>query len=159
MWKSVHKSCTCRLQKRMTGGPPVCVAPVPRTFWLRSSRSVTELQCRIWDLKATGMTIRAIQEIVRDLPDPEQENPAVGHISTTCIHSSLRRTAIGRCWRPHQRSGPPRFLNLDEEIRLADWVNKQAEPPTIEDFLDQATELRRVSLTAVEPMLEMIVSL
>jgi hypothetical protein len=39
---------------------------------------------------------------------------------------------------------------------VLDWVNKQTEPPTIEDFLDQATELRRVSLTAVEPMLETI---
>jgi hypothetical protein len=40
------------------------------------------------------MTIRAIQEIVRDLPDPEQENAAVGHISTSCFHSSLRRTEM-----------------------------------------------------------------
>jgi hypothetical protein len=79
----------------------VCVAPDPRTLWLGSPRSFTGLQCRIRDLKATGIAIRAIQEIVRNLLDAEQENAAVGLISTSCIHSSLRRTAMGRCSTPH----------------------------------------------------------
>jgi hypothetical protein len=44
-------------------------------------------------------------------------------------------------------------LNADEEIALVQWVHRQIEPPTIDEFLQEVSEIRRATLTAIEPIL------
>jgi hypothetical protein len=54
-------------------------------------------------------------------------------------------------WTPHKRFGHPTFLNLDEQVELVQWVHAQIEPPTIDEFLSQATEIHRNIISKIEP--------
>jgi hypothetical protein len=89
----------------------------------------------IWEMKGAGLTIRAIQERIADLPDPDENDARYGAFGTSCIHWSVPRMAIWRLCTPHKRFRASRFLNLDEEIDLVQWVNQQTAPPTIEALI------------------------
>jgi hypothetical protein len=127
---------------------------VLRQLWPRSSETFTALQSTVWDKKEAGQTFQSIQEHLLNFPDPNQEGATIGLVGTSSLHSCIRRTVMGRRWSPHQRTGRPRFLNLDEEIKLLEWVNQQQEPPTIDELLAAAIELRQVGLVDVELVLQ-----
>jgi hypothetical protein len=125
-------------------------------FWPRSSDDFTEIQCCVWKMKEAGRSFREIQEFSSDLPDPNRDGAFYGPISTSCLSFCIRRTVMGRRWTPHKRIGRSRFLNLDEEIRLAQWLNDQPEPPTIEEFLGAVGGIRCRTLMEIEPFLKRV---
>jgi hypothetical protein len=131
------------------------MAQTPQELWPISSESFSEAQVRVWLMKSLGMTLRECAAELRGLPDPDNgdEGATFGEISTSCIRSCLRRTAVGRKWSPHHRPGRPHFLNRDEKVQLSEWVNNQLEPPTLREFVRQAEEIHRITITRAEPIL------
>jgi hypothetical protein len=110
-------------------------------------------------LKTAGMTLRAYADDLRDLPDPDRdlvkEGATFGTVNISCIRSSLHRTAVDRSWRPHKRFSSPTFLSGDEQIQPVRWVGVKTrlEPPTINEFLEQAKEIPRMTIAMAEIIL------
>jgi hypothetical protein len=97
-------------------------------------------------MKLSGLSFEDIREkLMRDAHE---------NISTACLWTCIKRTAIGLPWKPHVIGGRPRFLNLDEEMALASWTNAQPDGQSMEEFLQAAVEIRRDGITSISPYLQ-----
>jgi hypothetical protein len=121
-------------------------------LWPRSSLNFTEIQREVWNLKVNQATFEQIQKNLFDSMNSNGHGTKV--ISTSCLYYCIRRTAMGRSWAPFARTGCPRFLNADEEVQIAQWVNGQTEPPTMTELLRCASEIRQATLYRIAPILE-----
>jgi hypothetical protein len=131
----------------------------PCVLWPRSSLSFTEMQLYIWNLKVQQATFPQIQEELFYLMNEAAEDGVhVNAISTSCLYSCIRRTAMGRSWDAHTNEGRPRFLNADEEVFLSNLIAERCDLVTLEDCLSLAVEVRQRTLMMLEPILSITIS-
>jgi hypothetical protein len=63
-------------------------------------------------------------------------------ISAASLWACIKRTAIGKSWKPISFEGRSRFLNLDEELASADWVRADVGGRTMQEFLQGVVHFR-----------------
>jgi hypothetical protein len=115
--------------------------------WPKASQKLTPIQLQVWDMKLSGMSFEKIQKVIADRGE-------YGMISTSSLRASLGRTAIGKPWRPHAFEGKLRFLNEDEEIALARWVNEEIDGRSMQEFLEAAVYFRYRAIMESAPVLQ-----
>jgi hypothetical protein len=60
---------------------------------------------------------------------------------------------MGRSWAPHSSESGEKFLNVDEESALAEWLNAEPNGRTMEELLDHAVKIRSQGLKDLAPVL------
>ena len=113
---------------------------------LRSSTNFTDMQNKIFHLRARPLSLREIAaEIQIDLSQhydngeyPGTEEP---NINANAVITALKWTALGYTWKPNKPGGSRKYLNLDDTFLLLQWADETQ--PSAEEFRSYAAELRK----------------
>jgi hypothetical protein len=66
------------------------------------------------------MEYEIVRHVVRKKSKTDSQSRWDDIISTSSLWASIKRTAIGKAWKPHAFEGKVRFLNSDEELTLSE---------------------------------------
>jgi hypothetical protein len=112
--------------------------------WPIASEKFSQAQLQIWDMKLSGWSFEKIQQQIA------HEH---GSISTSSLWACVKRTAIGKAWRPHSFEGRSRFLNADDEVALSEWVNAEEGGRTMQEFIEATVFFRWRAIMESAPVL------
>jgi hypothetical protein len=99
---------------------------------------LTEIQMDIWSLKMDGKTLKQIAGKIY---------AAYGKkICEGAVSSAVKRTSIGRKWKPNAVGGREKYLNDDEITELALWLDGEIEPVTIAAMLEKVDVIHQATV-------------